>query len=104
MAGDGLAEFVGGLGGGREADHLAAALGPGVREDAHGGGLAGPGRSEGELDDSAGRREVPDHRDLGVVELEALGCGGGDGYLDAYVGQRVATGIVRRARGVRSRR
>ena len=53
VAGDGLAEFVGGLGGRREADHLTAALGPGVREDAHRGGLAGPGRSEGELDDSS---------------------------------------------------
>ena len=92
MAGDGLAEFVGRLGGRRETDHLTAARSPGVREDAHRGGLACPGGSEGELDDGSRGCEVADHRGLGVVELEALGCGGSDGDLDPYVGQRVGAG------------
>ena len=67
---DGGAEFLGCDRGRGEADDGAAGVLPGAGEDLHGGGLAGAGGREGELDGAAAGGHLADQGLLGGVELE----------------------------------
>ena len=60
-------------GGGGEADHGAAAVGPGVAQDGESGGLAGAGGCDRELEAASGGGEVTDQRSLAGVEGGAVG-------------------------------
>ena len=65
VAADLFAEPGCGDGGGGEADHGAAGVGPGAGEGVHGGGLAGPGGCDRELQPCAGGGHVAHEQRLG---------------------------------------
>ena len=67
---DGGAEFLGCDRGGGEADDGAAGVLPRAGEDLHGGGLAGAGGCEGELDGAAAGGHLTDQGLLGGIEVE----------------------------------
>ena len=80
-----VAEFLGRLRGGGETEDLAAGVGPGASQHPHGGGLAGAGGCEGQLESSPGGGEVVDQAGLGVVEHGAPGGVVGDRKADPDV-------------------
>ena len=69
-------------GGGGESNDGAAAAGPGVGEDFEGGGLAGAGRCDRELELAPGGGEFADEPGLPVVQGGAVGDGFEQGQLD----------------------
>lgn len=77
-------------GGRREADDGAAAVPPRGREGAHGGGLAGAGGGDGELQAGAAGGHLADERDLPGVERGAVRNGLDEGDLDGRSGDLVA--------------
>ena len=91
---DGGAEFLGGDRGRGEADDGAAGVLPGAGEDLHGGGLAGAGGREGELDGAAAGGHLADQGLLGGVELELVGGGFGDRDADADLADGAAAGAA----------
>ena len=65
---DGLAEFLGGARGGPEGVDPAASRAPRLGEGLHGGGLARPGRGQGELHAASGAGELGDHAPLSGIK------------------------------------
>jgi hypothetical protein len=70
-----LTQHCGGGRGGCQADDVAAAGGPRTGQHAHGDGLAGAGRGEGQLHGARVGRELADELHLARVEGDVVGCG-----------------------------
>ena len=66
----------------RQSDHRSTGLGPCRAEDAHGGGLAGAGRGDGELDALSRARHVADEVALARRQLRPVGEGFEQGEVD----------------------
>ena len=74
----------------REPEHVAAGLGPRGGQHPHRGGLAGPGRGEGELDVGRRRWPSPHQRGLGRVERDTVGGRGQHRQVDVLADRPVA--------------
>ena len=71
------------------------AVGPGGGQRGHGGGLAGPGRGDGQLDAGAGGGHLPHQVRLRGVEVEAVGDGLQQRQVDVAVADGATVAAVR---------